>query len=173
MRWQRVQDCLVDRTFIKLTVQIHIEMLRQIRYLTIAASLFAAGNVAPASADPFSLSLMPDPRGEFIRLCAPFMVANYEHPETICDCLRSSILAGIEDYQLVDALLYGVTLRGVPSIDPTWLSVEQEDKTSSVMSSIARPTIECFFGTRQIKKPTQYIPLDGLPPLPPVQDLTP
>ncbi len=139
----------------------------------VALALFSIHLPAPASADPFALSLMPDPRGEFIRLCAPFMVANYQHPETICDCLRSSILAEIEDHQLADALLYGVTLRGVPSIDPTWLSAEQEATISSVMSSIARPTFECFFGTRQIKKPTRYIPLDGLPPLPPVQDLTP
>ena len=101
------------------------------------------------------------------------MVANYAHPEAICDCLRSSIQTEIEEHQLVDALLYGVTLRGVPSIDPTWLSVEQEAAMSSVMSAIARPTIECFFGTHQVKKAMKYTPLDGLPPLPPVQDLTP
>ena len=140
---------------------------------TIAAAVLSVCWHAPADADSFALSLMPDPRGEFIRLCAPFMVANYAQPEAICDCLRSSIQTEIEDHQLVDALLYGVTLRGVPSIDPTWLSVEQEAAMSSVMSAIARPTIECFFGNRQIKKTMKYTPLDGLPPLPPVQDLTP
>ena len=157
----------MDRTFTRLARQV----ARRWRSAIAAACLALA--TTPTLADPFSLSLMPDPRGEFIRLCAPFMVANYEHPETICDCLRSSILAEIEDHQLADALLYGVTLRGVPSIDPTWLSLDQEAAMSSVMSSIAQPTIECFFGARQIKKPIQYTPLDGLPPLPPVQDLTP
>lgn len=83
-----------------------------------------------------------------------------------------SIQTEIEDHQLVDALLYGVTLRGVPSIDRTWLSADQEAATSSVMSAIARPTIECFFGTRQVKKVMKDTPLDGMPP-PPVQDLTP
>ena len=166
----------MDRAFTKhrKLVERH---LRHAGAMIVAVLLAASGTLSctatPATADPFSLSLMPDPRGEFIRLCAPFMVANYQHPESICDCLRSSILSEIEDHQLADALLYGVTLRGVPSIDPTWLSVEQEAAMSSVMSAIARPTIECFFGTRQIKKPMSYVPLDGMPPLPPVQDLTP
>ncbi|MDB5629938.1 MAG: hypothetical protein JWQ51_2278 [Tardiphaga sp.] len=140
--------------------------------VVIAAVILAASCQPPVRADSFALSLMPDPRGEFIRLCAPFMVANYAHPEAICDCLRESIQTEIEDHQLVDALLYGVTLRGVPSIDRTWLSADQEAATSSVMSAIARPTIECFFGTQQVKKAMKYTPLDGMPP-PPVQDLTP
>ena len=35
-----------------------------------------------------SLFKLPDPRGEFVRLCAPHMVGRWAHPETVCSCLH-------------------------------------------------------------------------------------
>ena len=31
-----------------------------------------------------SLFKVPDPRGEFVRLCAPHMVGRWAHPESVC-----------------------------------------------------------------------------------------
>ena len=78
-----------------------------------------------ALGDARQLSLMPDPRGEFIRLCAPFMASRYAHPEAICDCVRTALISEIGDPDIRDALLYGVTERGVPTLSPAWLPPEK------------------------------------------------
>src|ERR1700733_8681525 len=47
-----------------------------------------------------SLMKMPDPRGEFVRLCAPHMVGRWAHPESVCGCLHDYAAATIEDPDL-------------------------------------------------------------------------
>jgi hypothetical protein len=90
----------------------------------IVAGHMAAASIlpcAPARADPRRLSQMPDPRGEFVRLCAPFMASRYAHPEAICDCVLAALRSEIDDADILDAVLYGVTERGVPSLSASWL----------------------------------------------------
>lgn len=126
-----------------------------------------------AHADARQLSLMPDPRGEFIRLCAPFMAQRYARPEAVCDCLRNAIFDRVHDNEIVDALLYGVTERGVPTLNRTWLQSENWPRIEDTMTAIAEPTMQCMFGDGAEMRIQQYVPPDGLPTMPPVQDLTP
>jgi hypothetical protein len=135
--------------------------------------LFAISAIAPASADVRHLSIMPDPRGEFIRLCAPFMVSRYAHPETVCDCLRSALRNEVGDQDIYDALLYGVTERGVPNLTSTWLPLEKRTLISRTMTAIAEPTMECMFGENRTTRTLEGIPPSSFGPMPPVQDLTP
>jgi hypothetical protein len=121
---------------------------------------------AAALADPYHLSQMPDPRGEFIRLCAPFMVSRYAHPEAICDCLRTGVRGEIGDTEVLDAILYGITEQGVPSLDPRLIAPPKRLLIDRLLSQIAEPTIECMFGSGKPKQADE-IPKDGLPAVPP------
>ncbi|WP_398467533.1 hypothetical protein [Tardiphaga sp.] len=117
--------------------------------------------------------MMPDPRGEFIRLCAPFMAPRYAHPETVCDCLRNAMFDRVDDADIVDALLYGVTERGVPTLNRGWLPSEKWPLIEDTMTAIAEPTMQCMFGNGAEQRIQPYVPPDGVPTMPPVQDLTP
>ena len=119
-----------------------------------------------ALADPHRLSQMPDPRGEFIRLCAPFMVSRYAHPEAICDCVRTGIRGEIGDTEVLDAILYGITEQGVPSLDPRLIAPPKRLLVDRMLSQIAEPTMDCMFGSGK-PKPAEKIPTDGPPSLPP------
>ena len=116
---------------------------------------------------------MPDPRGEFIRLCAPFMVPRYARPEAICDCVRSGLIGEIGDREVLDAVLFGMTERGVPMLDQSWLPPEKRPLIGRTMTAIAEPTMECMFGSGQAKRPVDKIPVDGLPSMLPIQDFAP
>lgn len=116
---------------------------------------------------------MPDPRGEFIRLCAPFMAPRYERPEAVCDCLRNAMFERIDDPDILDAALYGVTERGVPTLNRAWLPTEKWSLIESTMTAIAEPTMQCMFGDGAELRIEQYVSPDGAPEMPPVQDLTP
>ncbi len=128
----------------------------------------------PVQADALKLSQMPDPRGEFIRLCAPFMAQRYMHPESICDCLQASIRDKIADPDMVDAVLYGITERGVPTIFALSLPEAKRPLIDQVMSSVAEPTMACMFGNADAARQLRAIPKDGAPARPPTEiDLTP
>ncbi len=116
---------------------------------------------------------MPDPRGEFIRLCAPFMAPRYARPEAVCDCVRDAMFERVDDAEILDALLYGVTERGVPTLSRAWLQAEKWPRIESTMTAIAEPTMECMFSDRTATRKREYVPPDGPPSMPPVQDLTP
>ena len=128
---------------------------------------------AVAYADARQLSLMPDPRGEFIRLCAPFMAPRYARPEAVCDCLRNAIFDRVPNSEIVDALLFGVTERGVPTVNRAWLQSENWPQIENTMTAIAEPTMQCMFGDGASPRIQHIVPPDGLPTMPPVQDLTP
>src|ERR1051326_5814493 len=64
-----------------------------------------------------SLFKLPDPRGEFVRLCAPHMVGRWAHPESVCSCLHDYVAATVEDTDLREALLRGISETGVPTIE--------------------------------------------------------
>lgn len=116
---------------------------------------------------------MPDPRGEFIRLCAPFMAPRYARPEAVCDCVRDAMFERIDDAEILDALLYGITERGVPTLNRTWLQSEKWPMIESTMTAIAEPTMECMFNDHTAARIREYAPPDGTPAMPPVQGLTP
>lgn len=139
----------------------------------LVCGLLACLQLGAARADPRQLSLMPDPRGEFIRLCAPFMAPRYAHPEAVCDCVRGAMFEQIDDPQILDALLYGITERGVPTLNRAWLPTEKWPQIETTMTAIAEPTMECMFGDRTGGRVRQYVPPDGSPGMPPIQDLTP
>jgi hypothetical protein len=136
----------------------------------LAASL-SLNVISGASADSMHLSRMPDPRGEFIRLCAPFMVSRYAHPEAICDCVRTAIRGEIADQEILDAILYGITEQGVPTLDPRLIAREKRPWIDHILSAIAEPTMECMFGNGKPREADQ-IPKDGAPIEPPM-DLVP
>ena len=141
--------------------------------LIVLGSLLACGVSTIAMTDTRRLSLMPDPRGEFIRLCAPFMVSRYAHPEAICDCVRTALISEIGDRDILDAILYGVTERGVPTLNENWLPPDKRSLIPRTMTAIAEPTLDCMFGSGPAKRALENVPIDGFPAMPPVQDLTP
>lgn len=139
----------------------------------LVCALLACMLPAAACADARQLSLMPDPRGEFIRLCAPFMAQRYARPEAVCDCVREAMFERIDDAEILDALLYGLTESGVPTLNRSWLQAEKWPQIESTMTAIAEPTMQCMFGDRAAARHRENVPPDGPPAAPPVQGLTP
>ena len=71
---------------------------------------------------------MPDPRGEFVRLCAPHMVGRWAHPEAVCGCLHDYAAATVEDTDLREALLRGISETGVPTIETDWVPPSKQSE---------------------------------------------
>jgi hypothetical protein len=92
-----------------------------------------------------SLTKMPDPRGEFVRLCAPHMVGRWAHPESVCGCLHDYAAATIEDPDLREALLRGITETGVPTIETEWVPPSKQSEIGATFTKIAKPTLQCMF----------------------------
>src|SRR6202048_5505854 len=68
---------------------------------------------------------LPDPRGEFVRMCAPHMLGRWAHPEEVCGCLHDHAAAIVEDNDLREALLRGIGETGVPTIESEWVPVSK------------------------------------------------
>src|ERR1700709_2872838 len=95
---------------------------------------------------PFrSMFKLPDPRGEFVRLCAPHMVGRWAHPETVCSCLHDYAAATVEDADLREALLRGISETGVPTIEIDWVSRSKQSQIGAPFTKIAKPTLQCMF----------------------------
>jgi hypothetical protein len=92
-----------------------------------------------------SLTKMPDPRGEFVRLCAPHMVGRWAHPESVCSCLHDYAAATIEDSDLREALLRGISETGVPTIETDWVPPSKQSEIGATFTKIAKPTLQCLF----------------------------
>lgn len=88
---------------------------------------------------------LPDPRGEFIRLCAPHMVGRWAHPEAVCRCLHDHAAAVVEDSDIREALLRGISETGVPAIDAKWLPSSKRAEIGATFTRIAKPTLQCMF----------------------------
>jgi hypothetical protein len=111
----------------------------------LAALLFALTFASSAQAQIWSLKKLPDPRGEFVRLCAPHMVGRWAHPEAVCICLHDYAVASVDDSDLRDALLRGISETGVPTIENDWVPPSKQAKISGAFSQIAKPTLQCMF----------------------------
>jgi hypothetical protein len=95
---------------------------------------------------PFrSLFKAPDPRGEFVRLCAPHMVGRWAHPESVCGCLYDYAAATVEDPDLREALLRGISETGVPTIETDWVPPSKQSEIGPTFTKIAKPTLQCMF----------------------------
>jgi hypothetical protein len=92
-----------------------------------------------------SLFRMPDPRGEFVRLCAPHMVGRWAHPESVCSCLHDHAAATVEDADLREALLRGISETGVPTIETAWVPASKQSEIGPTFTKIAKPTLQCMF----------------------------
>jgi len=92
-----------------------------------------------------SLFKLPDPRGEFVRLCAPHMVGRWAHPESVCGCLHDHAAATIEDPDLREALLRGISETGVPTIETDWVPLSKQSEIGPTFTKIAKPTLQCMF----------------------------
>ena len=92
-----------------------------------------------------SLLKMPDPRGEFVRLCAPHMVGRWAHPESVCGCLHDYAAATVEDTDLREALLRGISETGVPTIETDWVPPSKQSQIGATFTKIAKPTLQCMF----------------------------
>jgi hypothetical protein len=101
--------------------------------------------VSTAQAQVRSPSKLPDPRGEFVRLCAPHMVGRWAHPESVCGCLHDHAAAAVEDADLREALLRGISETGVPTIEMEWVPPSKRSEIGATFTKIAKPTLQCMF----------------------------
>ena len=92
-----------------------------------------------------SLFKVPDPRGEFVRLCAPHMVGRWAHPESVCGCLHDYAAATVEDADLREALLRGISETGVPTIETAWVPSSKQSEIGPTFTKIAKPALQCMF----------------------------
>ena len=92
-----------------------------------------------------SLQKLPDPRGEFVRLCAPHMVGRWAHPESVCGCLHDYAAAAVEDADLREALLRGISETGVPTIETEWVPASKQSEIGPTFTKLAKPTLQCMF----------------------------
>jgi hypothetical protein len=88
---------------------------------------------------------LPDPRGEFVRLCAPHMVGRWAHPESVCGCLHDHAAAAVDDRDLREALLRGISETGVPTIETAWVPASKQSEIGATFTKIAKPTLQCMF----------------------------
>jgi hypothetical protein len=92
-----------------------------------------------------SLQKLPDPRAEFVRLCARHMLGRWAHPESVCGCLHDHAAAAVEDADLREALLRGISETGVPTIETEWVPASKQSEIGPTFTKIAKPTLQCMF----------------------------
>jgi hypothetical protein len=91
---------------------------------------------------------LPDPRAEFVRQCAPHMEGRWAHPDAVCGCLHDHAAAAVEDSDLREALLRGISETGVPTIETEWVPRSKRSEIGATFTKIAKPTLQCMFGPR-------------------------
>jgi hypothetical protein len=108
----------------------------------IATTLLLIGS---AQAQMRSQPRLPDPRAEFVRQCAPHMIGRWAHPESVCGCLHDYAAATVEDSDLREALLRGISETGVPTIETHWVPPAKQSQIAATFTKIAKPTLQCMF----------------------------
>jgi hypothetical protein len=130
-------------------------MILRIYAASIVASLILAGSaqaqvqiqakVPVPQIQLRSMLKIPDPRGEFVRQCAPHMMGRWAHPESVCGCLHDHAAAAVEDTDLREALLRGISETGVPTIETDWVPPAKQSQIGATFTRIAKPTLQCMF----------------------------
>jgi hypothetical protein len=110
-----------------------------------AAAFISLLTISAAQAQVRSPSRLPDPRTEFVRQCAPRMLGRWEHPEEVCGCLHDHAAAVVEDRDLREALLRGISETGVPTIETDWVPAAKQTEIGPTFTKIAKPTLQCMF----------------------------
>ena len=113
--------------------------------LFFGSSAQAQVQVQPPQTSFRSLFKAPDPRGEFVRQCAPPMIGRWAHPESVCSCLHDYAAATVEDTDLREALLRGISETGVPTIEQAWVPASKQSEIGPTFTKIAKPTLQCMF----------------------------
>ncbi len=121
-------------------------MLLRLCTTALVSSLVLIGT---AQAQTRSQPRLPDPRGEFVRQCVPHMVGRWAHPESVCGCLHDYAVASVEDNDLREALLRGISETGVPTIETHWVPPSKQGQISATFTKIAKPTLQCMFEPAQ------------------------
>jgi hypothetical protein len=88
---------------------------------------------------------LSDPRSDFVRQCAPRMLGRWAHPEEVCGCLHDHAVAVVEDEDLRQALLRGISETGVPTIENDWVPASKQSEIGPTFTKIAKPTLQCMF----------------------------
>ena len=117
-------------------------MLFRISMVVIVACLVWG---SPACAEILSPMRLPDPRAEFVRMCAPHMLGRWAHPEAVCGCLHDYAVAVVEDDDLRSALLRGISETGVPTIENAWVPASKRSQIGATFTKVAKPTLQCMF----------------------------
>ena len=117
-------------------------MLFRIGAATLIATLSLAASAEAQSRAPIRL---PDPRADFVRQCAPHMLGRWAHPEDVCGCLHDHAAAVVEDNDLREALLRGISETGVPTIENAWVPAAKQSEIGPTFTKIARPALQCMF----------------------------
>jgi hypothetical protein len=121
-------------------------MFLRLRTAVIASIVIIAGSAqVQAQVQLRSPLKLPDPRGEFVRACTPHMVGRWQHPESVCGCLHDYAAATVEDSDLREALLRGISETGVPTIEADWVPPAKQSQISATFTKIAKPTLQCMF----------------------------
>ncbi|EJN16008.1 hypothetical protein PMI42_00406 [Bradyrhizobium sp. YR681] len=110
-----------------------------------AAAFISFLTVSSVQAQVRAPSRLPDPRTEFVRQCAPRMLGRWEHPEEVCGCLHDHAAAVVEDRDLREALLRGISETGVPTIETDWVPTSKQSEIGPTFTKIAKPTLQCMF----------------------------
>ncbi|WP_426434158.1 hypothetical protein [Bradyrhizobium genosp. P] len=119
--------------------------------VVILASFALAGAAEAQSQLPLesvqlrSLFKMPDHRDEFVRQCVPHMEGRWAHPEAVCGCLHDHAAAAVEDADLRQAVLRGISETGVPTIETEWVPPSKQSEIGPTFTKIAKPTLQCMF----------------------------
>jgi hypothetical protein len=118
--------------------------------LRISAAAFAAivllNQPAQAQSQMIRTAMkLSDPRGDFVRQCAPHMLGRWAHPEQVCGCLHDHAAAIVEDNDLRQALLRGISETGVPTIETQWVPPSKQSEIGPTFTKIARPALQCMF----------------------------
>jgi len=120
-------------------------------FLRICAAAFAAilslnhSAHAQASLQIRAAIHVSDPRTAFVRQCAPHMLGRWAHPEEVCGCLHDHAAAMVEDSDLREALLRGISETGVPTIENAWVPQSKQAEIGPTFTKIAKPTLQCMF----------------------------
>lgn len=100
---------------------------------------------SPAQAQVRSLLKVQDARSEFIRQCTKHMTGRWAHPDAVCGCLHDHAAAAVEDTDLREALLRGISESGVPTIENDWVPPSKQSQISATFTVIAKPTLQCMY----------------------------
>ena len=115
-------------------------------YLRLGAAAFLfLLTISSSQAQVRGPSRLPDARNEFVRQCAPRMLGRWEHPEEVCGCLHDHAAAVVEDRDLREALLRGISETGVPTIETDWVPAAKQGEIGATFTKIAKPTLQCMF----------------------------